>query len=923
MAAPTLTAVVAAAIIVRNESRLELTIDTLARQSYEPAHTAVVGGGEHVRSITRIRGVNWVPDMQALIGGLPPDATHVWLVHDDAAPRKDALAALVEGAQRVDASVAGSKLLRADQPGMLESVGAATDVFLVPYSGLDSDEMDQEQYDVVRDVAFVFGASTLIRKDLFKGLGGTDPLLAPQAAGIDLSYRARAAGGRVVVVPSSEVLHAGLCSEKTPTWREEAGRFRAMLKVYGPVTLAWTIPMAAIIGVAYALFMTFFGRARALIDVLLVWGWNVYHMPSTLAGRRRLHRSRMTGDEELFRYQVRGSALIREVSDRISSKVVWDERTAGRWSGLVERRRAFWSEPGFYAALFALAFLLLAGREILTDGLPSVGWTLPLPESAWATLRSYAGGWNTSGLGSPAPLHPSIGATALAQLILLSNAKLTEIVLSVGAAGVGLVGTARLLRRLEMGSLARYGGGLALIGGPATRTLAGSGDWPGLVALAIVPWAVDSVIVPWPTGWRAISGHMARAVLATGALAVFSPVAALLPLVAVLVRAIVTGDAPWSAVARAIPVTAMALPLLLPWLYWISADALMTHGEAPFFDPSLWAVAGLAAALVLGIAFGDRRTAGLIGWGGVLMMGGSLLARAAGLGLGREPGVAGYVLTSIGTAIVVGAAIDLPARFSDVRLWRLIGGRSAALGGLVVAAGVLLLLPSGRLGLPEDRFGEQLQFAAARAQDHGPDRILLVGAAGFLPGESRLATGFSYRLVSGEGPIFPEAWLPAARPGDEALAEVLDRVAAGGELRPGQALAPFGIRWVVFTEPGPLEVALESQLDLRQLPGLEYTTFESEVFGPRAIASDGTAWRWDRPDYAGGQDGLPVYVAENQDDRWGEVWSAAGWANEVVPAGGSIVFAGDRSNRSMALFAGGFLLLMLALRAIGIERTET
>ncbi|MGZ5384280.1 MAG: glycosyltransferase family 2 protein, partial [Acidimicrobiia bacterium] len=152
------------------------------------------------------RAVGWAPDMQTLIAELPPETTHVWLVHDDASPRNDALAALVEGAQRVDASVAGSKLLRADQPGMLESVGAATDVFLVPYSGLDSDEMDQEQYDVVRDVAFVFGASTLIRMDLFKGLGGTDPLLAPQAAGIDLSYRARAAGGRVVVVPSSEVL---------------------------------------------------------------------------------------------------------------------------------------------------------------------------------------------------------------------------------------------------------------------------------------------------------------------------------------------------------------------------------------------------------------------------------------------------------------------------------------------------------------------------------------------------------------------------------------------------------------------------------------------------------------------------------------------------------------------------------------------
>lgn len=921
MAASVPTAVVATAIIVRNEAQFEAALGTLASQSYEAAHTAAVGGGERVRGMAEARAVGWAPDMQALIAELPPETTHVWLVHDDASPRKDALAALVEGAQRVDASVAGSKLLRADQPEMLESVGAATDVFLVPYSGLDSDEMDQEQYDVVRDVAFVFGASTLIRMDLFKGLGGTDPLLAPQAAGIDLSYRARAAGGRVVVVPSSEVLHASLCSSQTPVWREEAGRFRTMLKVYGPVTLGWTVPLSVMIGFGYALVMTFLGRRRALVDAFRGWGWNLVHLSSTLTARRRMRRSRMTGDEELFRYQVRGSALIRELSDRFSSKVLWDDRVAGRLSGLVERRRAFWHEPGLYAALAAVVFLLIAGRAILANGIPSVGMTLPLPDSAWATLRSYAGGWNTAGLGSPAPLHPSIGATALVQLVLLSKGKLAEIVLSVGAVGVGMVGTARLMRRLEVGPLARYGAALALAGGPAARALAGSADWPGLIAVGLAPWAVERALAPWPAAWRARIRYLAGAALATGALAVFAPVAALLPLVAVFARSIVTDEAPWSAVVRAVPVTVLAVPLLFPWLYWVSAAQLLEHGDSAYFDPSLWAVAGFGVALVFGFIFGGRRTVGLIGWGGALAMGGSLLARASGLGVGREPVIAGYVVAAVGTAVVVGAAIDLPSQLADVRLWRMIGGRGAALGGLIVAAGVVLLIPSGRLGLPEDRFGAQLDFAAARALEHGADRILIAGPAGDLPGESRAGTGYSYRVVPGEGPILPEAWLPAGREGDGALAQVLESVAAGDELRPGQSLASFGIRWVVLTEPNPLGVALESQLDLRQLPGLAYTTYESEVFGPRAIEADGTAWRWERPDYVAGESGGgSVYVAENEDDRWGEDWTAAGWANRVLPSDGKIVFAGDITNRTMALVAAGWLMLLLIIMIIGRDR---
>jgi hypothetical protein len=144
---------------------------------------------------------------------------------------------------------------------------------------------------------------------------------------------------------------------------------------------------------------------------------------------------------------------------------------------------------------------------------------------------------------------------------------------------------------------------------------------------------------------------------------------------------------------------------------------------------------------------------------------------------------------------------------------------------------------------------------------------------------------------------------------------------AGGELRPGQSLAPFGIRWIVFTEPNPLEVAFESQLDLRQLPGLDYTTFESEVFSPRAVGADGIAWVWERPDYVGADRAVgPVYVAENQDVRWGEGWAAEGWANLVGPSQGRITFSGDDVNRNWAFAAAGTLLILVVLGISGRDR---
>jgi hypothetical protein len=201
---------------------------------------------------------------------------------------------------------------------------------------------------------------------------------------------------------------------------------------------------------------------------------------------------------------------------------------------------------------------------------------------------------------------------------------------------------------------------------------------------------------------------------------------------------------------------------------------------------------------------------------------------------------------------------------------------------------------------------------------HGSDRILITGPADTLPGTSRSANGFAYRVIPGTGPIFPEAWLADPRAGDSELAAALDRMGAGGELRPGQLLAQFGIRWIVFTEPNPLLSALESQLDLRQLPGLEYTTYESEVFSPRAVAENGVAWVWERPDYvAPDSSSGSVYVAENSDVRWGGDWAEEGWANRVAAAAGRISYSGDRTLRLWALAAGGLLVVLVALGVAG------
>jgi hypothetical protein len=812
--------------------------------------------------------------------------------------------------ERTDASVAGAKLLRADRPDTLELVGAATDVFGVPYTGLEDNERDQEQYDVVRDVAYVSGACMLVRRDLFLGLGGPDTTMAPGAAGIDFSQRARIAGGRVVVVPSAEVLHEGTC-ETGPAWREDAGQIRAMAKAYQRLTLAWALPGAFATGLISALGHTVIDQRRALLRFFLSWAWNVRRLPSTIDDRRRMRRARLVGDEELFRYQVRGSVALREVGELIGDRL--RERTAeGRFEEIIDRGRNFWQQPRFIASVAGVLFALVATRSIWGGQLPVGGFSLPLPESAWATLTAYAGGWNPAGLGSSSPMMPVVGATALVQLVLFSKAGLASAVLTVGALLAGLWGAGRMLGRLGIGHWGRAIGALALVGGPAARMLGDADAWPALLALGAAPWAIAVALRPWPDEWRGRVGRIAALGLSTGALAVFAPVGLVLPLVVLFVGSLVKGD--WGSVVRGTIGVVLALPLLLPWLYAVSPSVLL-DGPSLYWTPSVWVVGLLAATGLLVVAIGDRETAAIGGLGAALVAGGAVVARTAGVGGGHEIAVAGLILASVGSALLAGASVDLGDRFATSALPRRVLAAVGAVGGIALAAGALAMIPSGRAGLAADQFGAPFAFTTARAAADGPDRILLVGEhESDLPGTSRTGGGYWYRVVDSPVPTLSEGWLGSPGLGDEALAVALQDILSG-ELRPGEALAAYGVRWVILIGSTPFDTAFDAQLDMKPLPGLGFTVFESEVPSPLAESSDGLAWIW-RPPRFEGDPAARVLLKVNADSGWGPGWAQSQWANEIDGTLGVAEFTPDKTLRLLAETAGVYLLLLIGVSAL-------
>lgn len=879
---------------------LETALAVVGRQAYEPApEIVVVGADQDVPE-----GVGTAGSLEEAIGGATSDTDYLWLLHSDARPRPDALHALVSEVERADAALGGSKLLVAGSPDVLESVGSATDVFGEPYTGLDEGEIDLQQYDVVREVAFVGSASMLVRRDLAQGLKGLDDLLPPVAAGLDFSQRARLAGGRVISVPSSEVYHQGRCEQRFRGWREQAGRLRAMVTAYSPLTLLWLLPYDFIVSLLDSLANLIRLRWRPGARHAMSWLWNLVHLPSLIAARRRFRPVRALGDEELFRFQARGSVRLREVGAEISGRIlsVFDDDQA-----LAKGTRRVWSSPGIWGALIAVLFMVFAARSIIFRGVPNVGASFPL-EPPTIAFERWLAGWNESGLGSSSPVHPSIGLTGLVSTLWFGLEGAARTLLTIAFGLTAVVGMGRLAGRLGFRGPGRYLSGLVLLSGPGTALLVGSGSWLGLGAAAFLPWAVRASFVHPDELGRGRLTHIGWALLIGIPVAALSPLLALIPFLVVLLWKITGGRGAslWLSI-----VVALGAVVAVPFLVGDSGWVLDSSRRLGLVVDDLWPILVVGAFLPLVLMDAKHRRLG--GIGAVMASIGLIIVRLPYGGPGFEE--AALILASFGAALLIAAGLDGGAR-----------GLRRAVAALAAAALLILSvgpLANGSLGLPGGDLNERLSFGAALAGSDGVGRILIAsGDRGEIPGEARPGPGFWYRTVDGTGMTLDEVWLPDGAGGDDALEAALERLSTGAELRPGSILAPFAIDWVVLVGPQfRLDEVLVAQLDMVPTPlDPDSRVFDNPLSEPLAAASDGQAWVRDGTGFAGAPGQGRVALAVNHDRGWSPAGEPMGWQSTVAAEDGAAVFAAGAADRWLAL--AGAILLALALVLVGVGRAR-
>ncbi|MEX1280188.1 MAG: hypothetical protein AB1Z55_05655 [Acidimicrobiia bacterium] len=885
---------VVAAVLVEDPARLRDTVLTARVQSLEPTNVVAIGGGAAGRDAAGELDVDWVSVADDL--ELGDETSHLWFLRDDVEARPDALASLVVESERVEATVAGSKVLDAARRGRLISIGGATDSLCVPVPILDPDELDQGQYDVIRDVAYIPSQSVLIRRDAFRGLGGLDRLLAPDAAGIDFGQRARLAGGRVVVVPSSEVFSSERFAAKLPPWRELAGQLRALLKAYAPISLLWAIPLWLAVTGLTSVGWTLIGKPSRLADFVKAVAWNLKNAGSLARQRRRVQAVRQVGDEELFRYQTSGS---HGLSVWWQAALVVVRRPLSSGQDALDRTESGLGE-GLVSGAVLAAIWLVGIRSVLAEGLPFGAWTGPLADPA-DVLAAYAGGWHPAAMGGDGPPHPAAALLAVIGVGLGGSAATWGMALAIG---IGLIGFLRLGRTLRLGRWPSVIGAVVAAFGTGISAAGTEGGYQVVLAVAAIPWVAHLVLHPPGRSTRARIGRVARLGLATTVLAMAAPLALVIPIVVALVSVLLRG--------RPLPLllapagVVLALPALAPWLLWYDIDRLAGPAGG-FWEPPIWIVAAIVVAWVPTVLAGGRWWGAAIG--GVLVGAGAVFAR--GLVPGREAWLAGFVALALGLGLVTAGAADRLARPGRARPV----GVVASLGVVGLAIPVVLALLGGGGGLAVDEpLADVVEYLAARGSD-GQERVVFAGVDH--PGAPSLADGPYERALDPAAWSFDRAWVGPPGEADAALAATLDGLTGSPVPRPGAALADHGVRWVVTPAGSQVDVALSGRLDVFRLVTPDGVVFEAS---DRAPIADSPAGRWS----VGARvwEGPPtdeVTVAVNPTERWAAIPADVG----VVAAGtaGRLDLQPDETLLVLARIVAGFYGVALVAALWGRRST--
>src|SRR5919198_1180963 len=356
-------------------------------------------------------------------------ADYLLILHDDTALEPESVARLVEVAQRVGgAGVVGPKVVDWEDPRLLLDVGGSADRFGYPYSPLEDEELDQGQYDRIRDVLFVSSCAMLVSRTALQRAGPPDERLASSQENLDFCWRVRLAGYRVLMAPAAVAHHraAATRGERAggPTrgsrYLVERATLASMLKNFGWISLLWLFPPYLVQAAGKLATWTVARRFEDVWQLLSAWGWNLLHLPGTIRRRARAQSVRSVPDRVLRRFMAPLTLRVRRWFESARSAVEREEPSPEEDRPLEEQEELQLPSIGARTLGFArahpvatawLLFAVLAAfayRPLVGPGPVQGGATPSFPHTDTGFFRELLSGVRTTGLGGTDAASPGL-----------------------------------------------------------------------------------------------------------------------------------------------------------------------------------------------------------------------------------------------------------------------------------------------------------------------------------------------------------------------------------------------------------------------------------------------------------------------------------------------------------------------------------
>lgn len=193
----------------------------------------------------------------------------------------------------------------------IENAGGLIDRFSFNWPAYNAKEI--RTIPKVGEIFLTYGASFIIRRELFKRIDGFDEALFTLNDDVDLSWRVRLQGYRVVYTADSIVFHKGhstlgpIFSRAQKRYWSERNCLRTLLKNYSIISLLRYLPGYLGILLGEMTFYLYRGRFDLFFAVLKALGWNLYQLPDTRKKRQKTQKSRKVSDQEITKLMHRKS----------------------------------------------------------------------------------------------------------------------------------------------------------------------------------------------------------------------------------------------------------------------------------------------------------------------------------------------------------------------------------------------------------------------------------------------------------------------------------------------------------------------------------------------------------------------------------------------------------------------------------------